>query len=224
MHFLKQMHILKHRILNGKKLPWVTTVKHLGTTITDDVACKLNQDLLEKRAQYISKNNELVQEFHYAHPSTKIWVNHIYNTCFYGSPLWDMFSRNFEKLEKSWNVSQRIMLAIPRTAHRYFIEPLSDRAHIIKSLKKRFLNFVLKIKKSNKAVLRNVLNVIELDCRSTTGRNLRKLKLFTKNYAFDDINPEGYPYIETPVFDKWRISLVKEIIEIKSDKLKVGNL
>ena len=215
---------LKHRILNGKKLPWVTTVKHLGTTITDDVACKLNQDLLEKRAQYISKNNELVQEFHYAHPSTKIWVNHIYNTCFYGSPLWDMFSRNFEKLEKSWNVSQRIMLAIPRTAHRYFIEPLSDRAHIIKSLKKRFLNFVLKIKKSNKAVLRNVLNVIELDCRSTTGRNLRKLKLFTKNYAFDDINPECYPYIETPVFDKWRISLVKEIIEIKSNRLKLGNL
>ena len=53
---------------------------------------------------------------------------------------------------------------------------------------------------------------------------MRKLKLFTKNYAFDDIDPECYPYIETPVFDKWRISLVKEIIEIKSNRLKLGNL
>ena len=174
--------------LNDKILPWVHSVRHLGTTITTDLGCKTNQDLAEKRAAYISRNNELVQEFHYAHPKTKIWTNSVYNTFFYGSPLWDMSSRNFEKLEKSWNVSQRLMMSLPRTSHRYLIEPLSRKPHIIKSLKKRFLNFTKKIKGNQKPVLRNTLSVIADDCRSTTGKNLCKFKLETKNLTLDNVD------------------------------------
>ena len=88
--------------LNGKSLPWVNSVKHLGTTITDDNT--MSQDILEKRAIYISKNNELLQELHFGHPKTKIWVNQVYNTSFYGAPLWDASSKEYEKLEKTWNV------------------------------------------------------------------------------------------------------------------------
>ena len=123
--FLQQKRNLRNLDLNGKPLPWVESVKHLGTTITNTPGCRLDQDLLEKRALYIAKNNELHQEFYYTHPKTKIWINNIYNTSFYGAPLWDMFSRNFEKLEKTWNVSIRTMLSLPRNTHRYFLEPLS---------------------------------------------------------------------------------------------------
>ena len=181
----------------------------------------MNQDLLEKRAAHLSKTNELVQEFHYAHPKTKIWVNYVYNTCYYGSPLWDMFSRDFEKLEKSWNVSNRIMLSLPRTAHRYFIEPISGKPHIIKSIKKRFVNFIRKIRSSKKSVLRNVLSVIENDCQSTTGRNVRKLKLLTNNGA-DDIN--SIPYNQLPEDSHWRLELVKKILAIKYGELQLENL
>ena len=73
----------------------------------------MKQDLLEKRAMYIAKNNELRQEFYFAHPKTKLWINNIYNTSFYRAPLWDLTSRNFEKLEKSWNVSARLLLDLP---------------------------------------------------------------------------------------------------------------
>ena len=61
---------------------------------------------MEKRATYINKVNELTKEF-------------------IGSALWDLFGIEALRLEKSWNVSQRIMLGIPRNSHRYFIEPLS---------------------------------------------------------------------------------------------------
>ena len=215
---------MNNMLLNDKELPWVNSVKHLGSTITDNIGCRMNQDLLEKRAAYISKNNELVQEFHYAHPKTKIWVNYVFNTCFYGSPLWDMFSRDFEKLEKSWNVSNRIMLSLPRTAHRYFIEPLSGRPHIIKSLGKRFLSFLAKIRKSKKTVLRNILTEIANDCRSTTGRNIRKLKLSTNNFTSENINLESKPYNKLPENANWRLSLVKEILDIKSGELQLENL
>ena len=136
-----------------------------------------------------------------------------------------MFDRDFEKLEKTWNVSQRIMLSLPRTTHRYFIEPLSKTPHIIKSLKTRFLNFISKIYKSKKEVLRRVLSSIERDCRSTTGRNIRKLKLqlddFDQRRIIEFCNK---PYIEVPIGDEWKLNMAKEIINIKSDTLIVNGI
>ena len=67
---------------------------------------------------YIARHNELSQEFYYAHPKTKIWINNVYNTSLYGAPLWDMSSRNFKKLEKTWKwllyCFQRLRTAIIR--------------------------------------------------------------------------------------------------------------
>ena len=223
MVFQRKKNALRKLRLNGKELPWVTSVKHLGSTITNDVECRMNQDLLEKRAIYIAKNNELTQEFFFAHPSTKVWVNNVYNTCFYSSPLWDIYSKDFEKLEKTWNVSQRIMLNIPRTTHRYFIEPLSKTLHISKSLKKRFINFVDKLRKSRKDVLRRVLREIENDCRSITGRKIRKLLLASDVLQLCDVNVNNIPYKSIPEGDEWKIEMVDEIINVKSGKLELDN-
>ena len=112
--FLREKRSLRNLILKGKSLPWVDSVKHLGTTLTNSNGCNLDQDLLEKRARYVSKNNEIRQEFYFAHYRTKIWINNVFNTSFYGAPLWDYSSRCFEMLEKTWNVSARVMLDLPR--------------------------------------------------------------------------------------------------------------
>ena len=165
--------------LNGKNLPWVESSKHLGIKV-GNMSNGLAQDLMEKRAQYVNKVNELNQEFHYANPSTKIKINNIFNTSFYGSQLWDLFSNEAERLEKSWNISQRIMMDIPRNTHRYFLEPLTGTQHIHFSLYRRFLKFVNNIKNSKKSTMRHMLSVIKHDCRSTTGRNLRNLMLLKK--------------------------------------------
>ena len=47
-----------------------------------------------KRAQYIDKNRDLLQEFRFVHPQVKSKINMIYNSSFYGSNLWDLASRN----------------------------------------------------------------------------------------------------------------------------------
>ena len=102
MAFLRERRTLRNLKLNEKSLPWVDSLKHLGTTLTSSGgSCALDQDLLEKRAMYIAKNNELGQEFFFAHPNTKIWINNVYNTSLYGAPLWDLTSKNFAKLEKN---------------------------------------------------------------------------------------------------------------------------
>ena len=80
-----------------KRATMVKSVKHLGSTITDNIRSIMNQDIAEKRGIYTAKNNELIQEFHFAHLKTKIWGNHVFNTSFYGAPLWDISTREFQR-------------------------------------------------------------------------------------------------------------------------------
>ena len=57
-----------------------------------------SQDTKIKRAQYIERNCELLQEFGFAHTEVKSKINRIYNTSFPGSILWDLNSRNVRML------------------------------------------------------------------------------------------------------------------------------
>ena len=127
----------------------VDSSKHLGAKLTN-ASNGSAQDLMGKRAIFVNKVNVLRQEFHHAIPSTKIKINNCFNSSFCGSHLWDLFSIEADRLEKSWNISQRILLDIPRNTHRYFIEPLSGTQHIQTSLRRRFIKFVDKINCSNK--------------------------------------------------------------------------
>jgi hypothetical protein len=106
--FLKKRRDLPKIQLCGDSLPWVTSGKHLGNHL-DDKVNGMKQHILIKRANYISKNNDLTQEFHFCHHQTKFNLNLIYNTNFCGSPLWDLFCRESKMLENSWNTSFRIM-------------------------------------------------------------------------------------------------------------------
>ena len=155
---------------------------------------------------------------------TKIELNRIFNTSFHGSQLWDLFGYEFERMDKTWNTSQRIMLKIPRNSHRYFLEPLSGIQHIKFSLMKRFVKFIKKISNSQKHVLRNILGIVKKDCRSTTGRNLRKIMLLLGNTSIDEINEEDLnkqTYSPVNNHDEWRIVMAKELVEIKNKNVIV---
>ena len=95
--------------------------------------------------------------------------------------------------------------------------------HVTKSLKKRYVNFIEKLRTSKKAVLRQVLHVIRNDCRSTTGRNIRKLLLENDALQLYDIDFDGLPYKCIPEGDSWKIGMVNEIIDVKSGKLELTN-
>ena len=98
--FLKSDRVLRNIKLNGRDLPWVTSTKHLGSMI-HNTENGMVRDLMEKRAAYINKNNELMQEFGFAHSDTMIKINNIFNTAFYGSVLWDLFGKEAKRLEKN---------------------------------------------------------------------------------------------------------------------------
>ena len=126
------------------------------------------------------------------------------------------------RLEKSWNVSQRIMLGIPRNSYRYFIEPLSDTKHITFSLFKRYIKFVDSIGSSSKSILKRMLRIVRGVCRSNTGKNLRKLMLAGKT-SIDDLKKHlnDLIYNEIPAGEEWKIRLVEEHIKMKNGIMDV---
>jgi hypothetical protein len=66
-------------------------------------------------------------------------VNKIYDSNFTGSQLWDLGSREVEKLESTYNKSVKIMMDLPWATHRYLIEPLTGIPHVSSQLISRYL-------------------------------------------------------------------------------------
>ena len=223
--FLLKKRPLPEMFLCGNPLPWVSSGKHLGITIENKID-GLKADIMIKRAQYIAKNNDILQEFNFSHPRTRIELNSIYNSHLSGSCLWDLFSKEAVMLEKTWNVSMRLMLNLPRETHRCLIEPLSETTHVKTILVKRFLTFLQQIRNSNKSASKFLLESILHDTNSTTGSNLRNILLITDKSDVRDLLPSDasqLKYFPMDANENWKLPLIKEMIDTKQQQLEISN-
>ena len=223
--FLKRQRDLPNLKLCGNNLPWVSSGKHLGNTIENKMD-GMKLDLKQKRCRYITKNNDILQEFVSSHPDSLLKVNQIYNTDFTGSPLWKLFCEDSTRMESSWNKSVKLMMDLPLPTHRRLIEPLSGYPHISTVLMKRFLGFLSQIENSRKLIPKLLLNLVKFDVRSTTGHNLRKIMLDTNRTSVEsvkssDINSVKYHPLNED--EQWKVNLVHELNGLKYGKLELDN-
>ena len=98
--FMRKQLTLNPITLNGNRLQWVNSAKDLRIKINNNIKV-VTQNLMEKHVVYINRNNELLQEFWFAHLSTIIRSNNIFNTSLYGSVLWDLFGKEAD-IRKIW--------------------------------------------------------------------------------------------------------------------------
>ncbi len=207
--------------LCDNKLPWVDSGKHLGMRIDTINGNILTKDILEKRARYIQSNNELVQEFSYTSSDTKAFINRVYNSHAYGAVLWNLYGKEANMYYNTWSTSVRKMYRIDRTTHRFLIEPISGIPHIKCAILQRFVKFASNLSSSKKKVISNTYTRFSGDCRSTTGSNLRNVLLendvdATKTLEKKDIKE----FKATPLDQEWRISIIKELIQIRDGAME----
>ena len=226
MAFLKTNRVLQNLTLCGNPLPWTDKCKHLGTIITNKIdGCE--EDMKVKNAKYVGKNIELNQEFFFAHPETKLKINQIYNSSYYSSPLWDLFGKGARKIESSFNRSVKIMLGLPYDTHRCLIEPLTDIKHVKKLLITRFLGFMENISKSKKEAIKMLMNTAKEDVRSITGKNYREIMLLVGKTSVKDVTKKDadmIEYFQMEEKDSWKVEMIKEIINVKSNIANIDNL
>ena len=77
-------------------------IKHLGNTITNGDRV-LEEDMNQKKAKYINRNCEINQELHFSDMETKLLVNDLYNSSWFGSVLWDLYGSAATKIESCYN-------------------------------------------------------------------------------------------------------------------------
>ena len=226
MGFLKKARELPSLLLCGNPLPWVDRLKHLGNNISNVIDG--NQlDMKIKAAKYVDKNNSLCQEFYFAHPSTKVHLNNVYNGHFTGSQLWQFGSKEMEKFESTYNRSVKIMYDLPWGTHRFFIEPLTSKPHLRRILVKRYLSFIEKINSSKKRALKALLELVKTDVRTNTGSNLRWIMLMAGMNKILDLTEAGTDIIEyhkVPESQTWKINFLKEIIDVQQGELEVPGM
>lgn len=221
----KPMNIETEKIsLCGNLLPWIDSAKYLGNKWTNTKET-LNDDVKIKRAKYIEKNCELIQEFFFVHPELLCKLNRIYNSSFTGSVLWDLTSRNVQMLCNSWSVSVRHMWKLPNETHRFFIEPLSG-IHAKNMLMTRFINFIQSIEKGHKSAPLYLLEKIRDDTMTVTGRNIKYIceELEEENISNININSvkKSFQFQAIPKDEEWKIGIVKELTDVKMNKLDIS--
>ena len=209
-------------ILNGDPLPWVSSVKHLGNTLQCNNTMQM--DCALKRGKFIGKLNALSQEFHYVRPDIYVRILNLFTTSFYGSSLWNHNSRDCEKFFTSWNVAIRHCFGVSRKTHRYLIEEISQSYHPQVMMSSRLVSFHSSLISSNKFPVRFLARLKENDQRSVLGQNLaiiRKIcggKIPSKNLV-----KRTMKYFPIPEEQKWRVSIIRELLDCREGSRKVLN-
>ena len=201
-------------LLDGLELPWVSKITHLGCILDADNSMKT--DILSKRGQFVGKVNSLFQEFHSVSSDTLLKLIWTYATSFYGLPLWDLHSKECERLYKSWNVTVRNVLKLHRQTHRHLIEPLSGHPHLKSVLLGRYIGFHESLVNSPKFTVRYLARLFENDLRTVLGRTLRTLVM---DFGVSDARKlssklvkKGFKYAAVPPGSEWKDGLALELI------------
>ena len=197
--------------LGAHLLPWVDKISHLGNTLTNQVNLT-ESDMNVKKARYVSKNIELNQEFFFAAKETRININSIYNSSWYGSVLWDIFSPASTKIASAYNRSMKVTMELH---FRELIEPLSKSKHVKVIFIQRLLQMINQIRNSSKPILKTLLSEIQYDTSSVTGRNLRNIMLLLKKNSISEITTadcESIKYCEVALEREWRVELIELLL------------
>ena len=138
--------------------------------------------------------------------------------------LWDIFSSEFERLYKSWNVSMRLALNVDRCAHHYLIESISGATHPKVMLSSRYASFWRSLRKSAKLPLRLLARLFEKDGRTLMGRTInslcRQCKLEDIENLTADLVKKKSEYFRALDNEQWRLGLVTELLQLRIETME----
>ena len=84
------------------------------------------------------------------------------------------------------------------------------------------MSLIAKIKKSEKKSIKQLLEIVKKDTRTTTGHNLRTIMMLTGMNRIEDLDGAkiDFEYHQVEQKEKWRIGMAKELINIKFGELE----
>ena len=204
--------------LDGYSLPWVSQVDHLGHILQVDNSMVM--DIAQKRGAFIGKVNSLLQEFHYASSSVLLKFLQTYACNIYGSNVWDLFSPECNRIYTSFNVALRNILNLPRTTHRYLLEPISKIPHIFVQLMSRYATFTKSLLHNEALEVRFLSRISIEDMRTTLGRSMARIADLCDRSDADtceitaNLVKSKVKYQSISENEEWRIGIIEDMTNI----------
>ena len=87
-----------------------------------------------------------------------------------------------------------------------------------------YVNFTKKVTESSKSQLNNLYQKIKKDCRSTTGKNIRRIENIFNGKRYEEIDRDQIKkkeYFPITQENKWRLPIVKELTDVKFNQLSI---
>ena len=107
-------------VLDGKKLPWVERVDHLGHVLQSTGS--LEADACRARASFMARVDDLRDNLFFANPQQIVQGIQLYCCDGYGSMIWNLTSEYSEKFFRSWNIQVRNAWRVSNLVENYFAE------------------------------------------------------------------------------------------------------
>ena len=208
-------------ILDGKPLPWVEKVEHLGHVLLKTMS--MDADCSRARGSFMGRASDIRENMFFADPDQKMKAISLYCCDGYGSMLWDLQSDAAESYFKAWNVQSRLAWDVSYKTHTYLVENYFCDNHISlrNQIFSRYPKFAQKLKTSPSSEIRFLFEILVDDARSQLCKNLRFLKQITK------VNPLSTPIWNfktllprnmLPQNEQWRIRWLDALIEVRKTK------
>ena len=98
---------------------------------------------------FFQKVHEIKQAYGYYDPQIVCEIIRIFGTSFYGSPLWNLSSKEHLILNRSWNATVKIIFNLPYENHTRFVESLTSVPHLKSTSFLKIQNLLFKLCKNN---------------------------------------------------------------------------
>ena len=160
-------------------------------------------------------------------PSVFMKLVNIYCSNFYGSSLWNLYSKDVDRIFKSWNITVRNVFQVPSKTHRYLIESISDFLHPKVMLTSRYVKFVGSLSSSLKSSIRFLVQFVKDDSRTLTGKTLSRISADTnieKGSLTVSSVKKYMVYFPVPADQQWRCDLLVELLHEREGILEIKKL
>ena len=157
-------------LLNGKRLVWKSSVKHLGNI----VSCNLEDgdDILLKKQDFYNQVNVMIADYQGINFQILTELFNKYCTSFYGSQAWDLRSKDIAGFYTAWNKAVQRCLGLPYNAHRFLLPQLLNVPSLETQLAKRFCKLCKTMYHNKNSSVSFIFNFCAANATSFITRNL----------------------------------------------------
>ena len=201
--------------LNDKCVEVVSNLKYLGFDLQNSV------DIfnMKKTANEIKvRANIICKEFKNINTDAKIQLFNSQCLSLYGSPLWNICSKNIKELEVAWRKSCRMILNLNPRTHNVLIPKLMGTNDIKTVVDERFINFIIRGLSHNNTLISNVFKNSLYSDSSFFVRNLNSV-LRSHGLKNDVIFQTRKVKLKSCTDFDWKIKLLNELIYLRDFKV-----